>query len=495
MKGTKAEITVGLFALIVLAILSYMTFKVGEFQFLERDGYTVYADFRDTAGLDVKTKVKMAGVDAGLVDSITLVGGKARVMVRMNPGIVLYSDASARIKSSGLLGDKYLDIRPGSTEPTLGDGDEIKNISEVADIDDLVRNLTDISQRMVEFIEDINQKELRDALKETLLNLRDITTNLGSVVSENKQNFTQIMNRLNSITAKVDEFIDENKDPLTRSVQNVEKFSSSLREKGPDVLDNLNKASTELKALLEEAGPELKSMATKANTTMETIASISNKVDKGEGTLGKLVQDEELYTSLTNAAKGLDRTLASVERFRTFVTFRDDYLFESDEHKGAFYLTLQPREDKYYVIGVVKDPLGSVRVTKTRTNGGFEREEKIFEDKIEFTAHFAKRYSDTALRIGMTESSFGLGFDQFMLDDRLKLSVDGWDFNDREEFADKPHLRLAADYYVFKNFFVSGGVDNLLNSDLRGAFIGGGLTFEDEDLKYLLGPASDVAGR
>jgi phospholipid/cholesterol/gamma-HCH transport system substrate-binding protein len=495
MTSSKAELTVGIFALAVLAVLSFMTFRVGEFVFLEKEGYSVYADFLNTAGLDEKTKVKIAGVDTGTVEKIELVGGEARVTIRMEPGITLYSDAAARIKSTGLLGDKYLELQTGSVEPALRDGDEIKDVADIADIDDLVRNLTSISVKLVDFMEDINQKDLLDSLKKTLLNLQDITGDLKSVVSENRESFTQVLDSLSSITARVDGFLDEYGAPLSNSITNVEAFSAHLKDQGPELLENLNEASKKIRAVMEETGPEFTSVARKASTTMDTIAGISNRIESGEGTLGKLVKDEELYESLKRAAKGLDKTLGAAERFKTYVTFRNDFLTRVDENKGAFFLKLQPREDKYYIVGAVKDPVGTVRTKETITNGSTTREETVFEDKIELTAHFAKRYRDTSLRIGVTESTFGVGADQFFLDDKLMLSLDAWDFNEDEQFADKIHLRFGVDYFLFKNLFVSGGFDNFLDSDRGGVFLGGGLMFEDEDLKYLLGPASNLAGR
>ena len=65
MKAVSTELKVGIFALLVIAVLSYMTFRVGDLEWFRKEGYTVYVEFRNIAGLDVKTKVKIAGVDAG----------------------------------------------------------------------------------------------------------------------------------------------------------------------------------------------------------------------------------------------------------------------------------------------------------------------------------------------------------------------------------------------------------------------------------------------
>jgi phospholipid/cholesterol/gamma-HCH transport system substrate-binding protein len=85
------------------------------------------------------------------------------------------------------------------------------------------------------------------------------------------------------------------------------------------------------------------------------------------------------------------------------------------------------------------------------------------------------------------ETTFGVGADYFLLDDKLILTTDIWDLGEDEEDADSPHLTIGVDYFVFKGLFLSGGLDNILNDNRRGFYLGGGVRFEDEDFKTLLG--------
>ncbi len=177
-----------------------------------------------------------------------------------------------------------------------------------------------------------------------------------------------------------------------------------------------------------------------------------------------------------------------MEQFKTFVEFRGDYLTGAKEGKGAFYVTLMPRPDKYYIVGVVSDPIGHVTQTETITiTDGIETTEfkEKTERKFEFTAYYVKRLKNTALRLGLTENTVGIGADQFFLNDRLKLSADAWDFKHDEAFAINPHLKIGIDYYLLKNLFISAGGDNLFNSKWRGFYFGAGFNFEDKDLKYM----------
>ncbi|MBT9537982.1 MAG: MCE family protein, partial [Nitrospirae bacterium] len=398
MKGLSTELKVGSFALIIIALLTYMTFKVGGFEWVKKKGYVVYAEFKNIGGLDEKTRIKVAGVDAGTIEKIELRNGRARLTLRIDRNVVLYSDASVGVKSTGLLGDKYLELKIGSQQPPLKDGDTIKNVVEIVDIDDLVRNLTDVSTNINNFASALNESigtpEGKAALKESILNLRDITAGLKDTISVNDKKMRKALDNINNFIASIHDLVEKNKEPLTATIGNVKDFSDSLKKDGPDLVANLGKASEELKAMIEENRPSIKSAT-------ESIDTISKKIADGEGSIGKLVKDDRLYESLNKAAEGVNKQLGAIDRFRTFITFQADYLTKPKDAKGQFYVTLQPKPDKYYIFGIVGDPVANVTTTTTTTNGSTVTEEKA-EKKIEFTAQFAKRFQDLALRIGLT---------------------------------------------------------------------------------------------
>jgi phospholipid/cholesterol/gamma-HCH transport system substrate-binding protein len=491
MRGISAELKVGAFSLVVLALLTFMTFKVGGFEWIKKKGYVFYAEFNNIAGLDEKTRIKVAGVDAGIIERIDLKEGKARLTLRVNRNVILYSDASAEIKASGLLGDKYLELKTGTREPKLKDGDTIKNIMEVVDINDMFRKLYDVSEHMTVLMSALNEVLIvpgaKESLKESILSLKDITAGLKDTIYVNDKKMRTALDNINNLIVSIDDFVEKNKEPLTTTVSNIRNFSTSLKTEGPDIVANLNNAAKELKEMIDENRPVVKSAA-------ESIESISKTIAQGEGSLGKLVKDDRLYESINKAADGVNKTIGAIDRFRTFITFQADYLTRPKDAKGYFYVTLQPRPDKYYIIGVVGDPVGSVKTTTTTTDGVTVTEKKV-EKKMEFTAQFAKRYKDLAMRIGLTENTFGVGGDYFFMDDNAKISADVWDFSNDEEGAKNPHVKVGFDYFIFKNLFLSAGADNIFNRKKRGGYVGGGLRFEDEDFKYLFGTMPKIPGK
>lgn len=480
MKELSTELKVGAFALIVLAVLTFMTFKVGGLDWAKKKGYAVHMVFSSTAGLDEKTRVKIAGVDAGVVEYIGLKEGKALVTLRIDPGVRIYRNAQASIRSSGLLGDKYLDIRIGSPEAgQLKDGDTITDVIEVADMDDLARNLINVSQSFTRLTESLNDvlgdDQAKKSLSETIVNLREISSTLNQTITLNDQKLRTVLDNISTLTASLNGLVDRNRDPLTASISDMRDFSASLKNTGPELIENLNKASQQLKAILEENRPGVRS-------TVESVDKIAQQVERGEGTLGKLVKDEQLYDSMTRASDRLNKTLSAVERFRAYMTFQAEYLTRQQDGKAYFDVTLQPNSDTYYILGVSGGATRTSTVTE-RTKHGKSTTEEELTDKLRFNAQFAKRFDSAAVRLGLFESTFGVGGDYFFNNNKGKISVDVWDFQKYEENAKTVHVKAGANYFLFKNLFVSAGGDNLLSNRYRGAYVGMGVRFGAEDFR------------
>jgi phospholipid/cholesterol/gamma-HCH transport system substrate-binding protein len=151
-------------------------------------------------------------------------------------------------------------------------------------------------------------------------------------------------------------------------------------------------------------------------------------------------------------------------------------------------LELKPRPDKYYILELTSDPFGRFsRIEQSQTPPGTTVVTETFEDKFVFSLEYAKRWGNLALRLGLIESTGGLGADYYVWDDRIKFSVDSWNYNSREPGNEKAHLKAAASYGLGKTFYVNAGYDNFLNPQRKAPFVGVGLRFDDDDLKYLMG--------
>jgi len=532
------EAKVGLVVLIGVAFLTYMTFKVGGYRFGQEEGYQIYAEFDSVAGVDLKTPVKIAGVTVGTVERIDLSDTKARLTLRIKPEVKIRKGAQTLIRSAGLLGEKYIEIinpegdgtgtlsetpEPSDAQPSqrpsswlvprdliqemavwfeqLGpnpayadeaeaqqpagrdsfvkEGEVIEQKGKSADMDQLINQLNAISDDLKAVSHTLKEvlgtKEGEKSLQEIIRNIQELTRNLKDVVKENRGN-------------------------LTKTVANLEEFSKFLKESGPRLLESLNQITDKVERGEGTLGKliEDEEIYNRLNGTLADVKRVTEKIRSGEGTVGKLIFEEEAYNNLNSTLKSLGTTLNRLAALRVFVSFRNEYQLDTSDNKGYFSLRLQPQDYKYYLIEVADEPRGRVIKTTTDTTTTVPPSPVITttiktERKLRVSAEFARRFGDVWIRGGLVENSFGMGSDYDLLGDHLRLSLDAWDFNSEDPEMEHARLKFTGALSFLKYFFVQAGYDNILNKKVDTFFVGGAIRFEDDDLKYLLGSVSGGA--
>jgi phospholipid/cholesterol/gamma-HCH transport system substrate-binding protein len=140
MKKYSIETTVGIFVVIGLICVGYMTVKLGKISLFGEETYPLKARFASVSGLRVGSSVEIYGIQVGSVTSLGIDPERQMGIVRMklNKGTKVYDDAMATIKTSGLIGDKYVKIDPGGGGEVLKPGGMITQTSVPADIEDLI---------------------------------------------------------------------------------------------------------------------------------------------------------------------------------------------------------------------------------------------------------------------------------------------------------------------------------------------------------------------
>jgi len=139
MRGYR-ETAVGFFVLIALLCVGYLTIKLGRMELLSDEGYRVVARFSSVAGLHVGADVEIAGVRVGRVASIALAqdSSAAVVVLRLQPHMQLPDDTIAAVKTSGLIGDKYVNLSPGGAQDMIPQGGELQETQSAIDIEALI---------------------------------------------------------------------------------------------------------------------------------------------------------------------------------------------------------------------------------------------------------------------------------------------------------------------------------------------------------------------
>jgi phospholipid/cholesterol/gamma-HCH transport system substrate-binding protein len=229
--------------------------------------------------------------------------------------------------------------------------------------------------------------------------------------------------------------------------------------------------------------------------TLKNTESISNRMEKGEGTVGRLLNDDTIARNVEDITEDASGFIRSITKLQTIVGLRTDYNFISHTFKNYLQIQLVPRPDKFYLIELVEDPRGYRSATSTVTDSsktGVTSEQTVtITDRLRFTLMFGKRVGILGGRFGIKESTGGVGVDLHLFDDRLNLSVDIFDARTNQYPRIKPSAALA----VWKrSLFLIGGGDDLANLTRPRAGAGGGidwflgaqLVFNDEDLRSLL---------
>ncbi len=397
-----------------------MTFAVGKYEFGKKEGYNLEAVFDSVAGLDTKSSVRMAGVKIGLVEKVELEDSRAKVTLRINPEVKIAQGTEAMIKTMGLLGEKYVEFVPVKSKmpqkPSPAgvsyyrDGERVQATVSPSDVDKLINQLSSISDDIKQVTASLSQvfgtERGAQSMEDMLNDLRQTTANIKDFSRTLQDDGSEMVMRLNELVASLNGVVGENRDNLKVTMENIKEASKS------------------------------------AELALASIDNAARKIDRGEGTIGKLVNDEGMYNNIDSAAKGISDYTSRIERVKTTIGFRTEYMFP--EFKNYFTLELKPRIDQYYILELVSDPFGRYTATETTTTPpGSTIVTETYEDKLKFSVEFAKRYGDFAFRMGLIESTGGVGADYYAFDDSFKFSLDAFNFNSNELHNEHANLKAT----------------------------------------------------
>jgi len=139
MKGRlNLELVVGTFMVVGILCLGYLSIKLGKIEVWGKPGYEVFAVFSDVGGLKNGSSVVVAGVDVGLVRSISLEDDEARVVLQINPGLLIHEDAIVSVKTRGLIGEKFIQVSAGAADGIIKPGGRIRQTESAVDIEALI---------------------------------------------------------------------------------------------------------------------------------------------------------------------------------------------------------------------------------------------------------------------------------------------------------------------------------------------------------------------
>ena len=140
MKKTTIDTCVGIFVLIGIACVGYLTVKLGQMDWIGQNHYSIFANFDSITGLRKGGQIEMAGVQIGHIADISLDLEKqiAVVEMKIQNEVVLTDDVIASVKTAGLIGDKYIKLSSGGSDEILQPGDLITETESALDVEEMV---------------------------------------------------------------------------------------------------------------------------------------------------------------------------------------------------------------------------------------------------------------------------------------------------------------------------------------------------------------------
>jgi phospholipid/cholesterol/gamma-HCH transport system substrate-binding protein len=480
MKAQAAK--VGLFVALTGAA-AYGIYRYVSPEVSGTSGYTVHAFIQDATGLATRSRVTIAGIPVGSLDAIKLEKGEARLEVKVRNDVALYENATLGKKATSLLGESAVVLTPGTPDHRkLHDGDEIRIIITETTPGDLLQEVKaiadDVKQVSEQLAKSIGTEQGGQNIKLILQNLADATDAINKTIRENRDTIHETLVTVQQIT--------QNANPeLAKILENVRIVTQEVRE----MMAAANQTPQGQKGELRDAIEHLDKSSKSLESAMSHIDSIAGRIDRGEGTIGKLTKDEQLVNEVQGVAEGVNDYVQSLTRLQTIVGLRSDYLFLANSIKTYVQLRLQPKEDKYYLLEFINDPRGVVSITQsdvTTTNStmpqAYSTKTTTLSSGFLFSLEFAKRVGPFTGRFGIIESTGGAGVDIHLLQDRFEIQNDLFGF----ALSYQPRYRISVAYEFINHLWLLGGADRVFDPNYHDYFLGLQLRFTDDDLKTLL---------
>lgn len=492
----------------------------------------------------------------------------AKVSMRVTNAVKVPADTWIRKESLGVLGAKALFLELGRSDVILQEGGRIVNVRSmtgtdallaqaegiVADVRSITRKLDNdiggitsdirgITSQLNRFINgDGESPPLDELYKMAMGDLRRLTNTIDSVlkdartlINNNDEQFSLLVGNVQRITKDIADLtspgsggavplVDDNGRPvldtdgrpvMSSDEGDIRATMKSVRK----ISDDLTGVTAQLKSILGENGDkvgegvvQLTETVTELNRTLTSLSEVAGRVERGEGTVGRLLTDEGMAMKVESAVNGAADFVSGLTSLETHVDVGSWYNFNRELTTTTLSLKLQPKPDKFYLVEIVDDGGQLERIVQVDRDGNDTRSSVREEDnQIRITAMFAKRFFDfLVLRAGLIETTGGVGANIFLFDNRFELRSDLFgtrgprDSLVTDDIAGfyMPRWRTVMKAQPIPHLYVSAGIDDALNAwnfeagqarlytpaDGYGVdwFLGIGLTFKDDDLRSIL---------
>jgi len=484
----SVQFKVGLFTVAALLLVGAVTVFVNDKPFWWRPCQLVYINVEDATGLKTKSPVRSLGIQVGYLNSVQLADTKVRLGICVTAKVDVTPSTRAYIRGEGFLGDKFVELKPlkyvgpkldlqdvGSgavptPEGTPSGGREPQSVRVIDGAEEVtwIRRAWDLL---------IPSASAEDSPSKESKKPRDIPVGTGG------QDVQQLVNQVNGLVNEVTSLTQSLKqaikpEDLRATMQQLNRtLENASRTLSPE--GNLTTTAQRTLSKLEDAIEQLRDMAIRIN--------------KGEGSVGMILNDPYYAESVKELLKNANRLLTRVGGIRFNVDLGALILPVPDGSRGTFQVMIWPRDGRYYRLGVSVDSArGRQTVVTTQTQSGGATTEvrttTLEQQGILVTAMLGKLFFNNRLDLslgvlygdGAVSGSVHLGPKGD--EERYRITSDIYS----RALGGGVEVRLSAWGKVYEGLYFTAGAETLHEvSGKFNYFYGAGVSFDDEDIKIL----------
>ncbi|MBC7396557.1 MAG: MCE family protein [Bdellovibrionales bacterium] len=474
--STKTKLKTGLFTLAGIAFMGTLTVYVNNKPFWWRACAPVQITVEDATGLKIKSPVRSLGLEIGYISDIGLVSSGVNIRICVTAPVEVQPETKAYVRAEGFLGDRFLELKPVkyTGNHRLGDEkvDEIKATITPASTEEHSSR----AKRLLIDLFGIPSAQATDAMAADKNPAK--TVPVGAQAAD----MQQVMSEMKSLTTSLKESI------------NPEEIRGTIRQLNK-TLEDASRALSPQGGLTQTAQRSL----IKLEDAIEQLRDQITRVNQGQGSVGMVLNDPVYAEELRKALLNMNHLLNKASEMRLTVQLGLMQLTAYQAVRAAFEVTIWPRPDRFYRIGLGSDPRGSISQTTSTTEYNGVMNGPITNTQVNygafvFTALVGKhlnRRTDIAVGILYGDGDASLNINLGPIEDmeRLQLKGDLY-FRARTSggrWTALPDGRIYAIYQPYSILFLCAGIEGFRKvGNSASLLVGGGIRFEDEDIRLLL---------
>ncbi len=487
-SSVATKFKVGVFALFGLFLIIAITVLVNNRPFWWRPCQLVKISVDDANGLKGKSPVRSLGIDIGYLKSVMLEETHVTLGICLTAPVQVLPTTKAYLKGEGFLGDKFVELRPVKyLTPNESTGDLTPASSSPRPQSSFMRGHQFLDWLIPSAEASVtNEPSVQPSHEPRAQTRVRSTSGKGGAeipVGEESQDVQHLVSRVDELVQQMSSLTGN-----LKRVINPEDLKNTMQKLNA-TLENASKTLSPESGLNQTAQRTL----AKLEDGIEQLRDLMTRVNKGEGSVGMLLNDPIYAQEIRLAIKNINLLLNRVSSVRFTPDLGAVWLGGINGARGWFHLAIWPKANRYYLLGIGSDSRGRVSSTDVSTSAGGGLPVKVTSQVTDysamfFTAMMGKVYRDrwdlsVGLLYGDGAISLKYNFGPQNAVDQFQLGLDAY-----VRVGSGANARVYANLQPFRNVYLKAGFEQLpflSQANAATYFVGGGLTFDDEDFKLL----------